>query len=100
MSDTGLALEPEDRIADLERELRQRDDKIKELRTELAEAQELADQMREHTEDLNRLLDQWIDIYDMQQDPQTGAWVFDSSQSELWEKHAALWKAHQDMVRR
>ena len=38
----------EDRVAELEAELRQRDEKIKTLAGDLAEAQELVDKMREH----------------------------------------------------
>ena len=56
-----------------------------ELTTERDEANELVDQMREHLDDYDRLIEQWIEVFEMQQD-EHGKWPFDPSQSELWER--------------
>jgi hypothetical protein len=86
-----------DRVAELEAEVKQRDAKIKQLTTERDEAYEIADRMREHTEDHNRLIEQWIEVFDMQQN-EHGVWIFDWDQSTLWDEHLALLKQHQDLV--
>ncbi len=96
MSDTDDLLI---RVADLERELQQRDDKIAELRNELTEAQALVDRMREQVEDTGRMIENWIDVFEMQRDD-NGNWLFDLSQSELWQQHADLWDRYQDLRRR
>lgn len=88
--------DPAVRIADLEREVKFRDDKIKELRAEVTEAHQLVIDMREQVEDADRLLDNWIDTFEMQRGDD-GNWLFDPSQSELWEKHLELWKSHQEL---
>ena len=87
-----------DRVAELAAELKQRDEKIKELTTERDEAQDLVDRMREHVEDGNRLIEQWIEVFEMQQN-EHGTWIFEPWQSELWEKHKALWEENQLLVR-
>lgn len=99
MSDSDTTIDPAIRIADLERELEQRDDQLKELRAELDEARELVDRMREYAEDHNRLIDQWIEVFEMERDPENGLWTFEPSQSKLWDHHEKLWKAHQDLLR-
>jgi hypothetical protein len=91
-------MEASERIAELEAELRQRDAKIKELATERDEAQELVDRMREHVEDFNQTIEQWIDVFEMQQN-EHGNWLFDPAQSKLWEDHATLIKEHQSLIR-
>jgi DNA-binding NarL/FixJ family response regulator len=40
-----------------------------------------------------------IDVFEMQQN-EHGKWLFDRAQSELWERHAALIKEHQSLIRR
>ena len=91
-------MEPAERIAELEAELRQRDTKIKQLTSERDEAQELVDRMREHTEDHNRIIEEWIEVFRMQE-KEHGVWIFDSSQSELWDEYDALWSEHQKLLR-
>jgi hypothetical protein len=89
---------PSERIAELETELKQCRDKIKELTTERDEAQELVDRQREHVEEADRLIEQWIDVFDMQQN-EDGTWIFDPSQSELWERHETLTADHRKLIR-
>jgi uncharacterized coiled-coil protein SlyX len=91
-------MESPERIVDLEAELRQRDAKIKELTTELGEAQDLVDRAREHIADANQLIEQWVDVFEMQQDEHRD-WPFDPAQSKLWEDHLALLKEHQTLIR-
>jgi DNA-binding CsgD family transcriptional regulator len=97
--DEQLAVDLDERVVELEATLKQRDAKIKELTTERDEAQELVDRQREHVEDVNQLLEQWIDIFEMQQN-EHGNWLFDPAQSKLWEQHATLIKDHQSLIRR
>jgi hypothetical protein len=40
-----------------------------------------------------------IDMFEMQRN-EHGKWLFDRAQSELWERHAALIKEHQSLIRR
>jgi len=87
-----------DRIAELQHELRRRDERIKELSAERDEAYELVAQMREHAEDHDRLIDQWIDVFQMQQ-AENGAWLFDPGQSELWENYADSLEDYNKLVR-
>src|SRR4051812_26781667 len=87
-----------ERIADLERELRQCDGKITELKTEHGEMLEIMRRMREHAEDHDRLLDQWIDVFQMSQDD-TGTFNFDPDQSELWQRHVELWHKREALVK-
>jgi hypothetical protein len=93
------------RIAELEDELQQRNglitsavDKVRQLTTELGEARELADRMREHVEDVDRLLEQWIEVFDMQQD-ESGDWAFDRKQTRLWEHYDKLLEENRKLVR-
>ena len=88
----------EEETADRIAELKQRDARIKELTTERDEAQELVDRMREQVEDSNGLIEQWIEVFEMQQGEQ-GKWLFDPEQSKLWDEHFALFKQHQDLIR-
>jgi hypothetical protein len=89
--------EPADRIAELETELKQCQAKIKELTAERDEAVALVDRMREHTEDHNRLIEQWIEVFEMQQDDR-GTWVFDPSQSKLWDEYETLLIEHNKVI--
>jgi len=90
--------DPAVRIADLERELKQRDDKIKELRQEVMEAQQLVGDMREQVEDTDRLIESWIDVFEMQRG-EHGNWLFDPNQTELWNQHQELVRKWNDLVR-
>lgn len=91
-------IDPALRIAELEAELRQRDDKIKQLNRERDEAGELADQMREHTEEVdNRLLENWIEVFEMQRGD-SGNWMWDPAQSELWDKYLAALERERKLV--
>lgn len=58
-------IDTDDRTAELEAELRQRDDKIKELTYERDEALEVVDAMREQIEDNDHLIENWKDAFDM-----------------------------------
>jgi hypothetical protein len=86
-----------ERIAELETELKSRDEKIKELTIEHDEANELVDQMREHVEDTGRTIEQWIEVFDMQQN-EAGRWLFDPQQSELWQAYSELLEKHRKLV--
>jgi hypothetical protein len=55
--------------------------------------------MREHVDDANQVIEQWIEVFEMQQD-ERGDWLFDPAQSKLWEDHIALFKQHQELIRR
>ena len=45
--------------------------------------------MRGEIERQGELLERWIEVFDMQMN-EDGNWLFDSAQTELWEKHAEL----------
>jgi len=90
-------MEAAERIAELEAELKQRDAKIKLLTTERDEAQELLSQMRQHVEDHDRLIEQWIEVFEMQQN-EAGTWIFDPQQSELWTAYDELLKQNKDLI--
>jgi hypothetical protein len=91
-------MEPAERIAELEAELKQRDTKITELTTERDEALELVDRSREHVEDVGRMIEQWRETFEMEQD-EHGVWLFDRAQSKLWDEHLAALKEHQALIR-
>jgi hypothetical protein len=86
------------RIAELEAELKLRDEKLKELTTERDQARELVDQMREHVEDAGRMIEQWIEVFEMDQD-ENGRWLFNPNQSRLWEQHTTLLTEHNKLIR-
>jgi hypothetical protein len=66
---------PEDRIAQLEDDLKQRDARIKELRADLDKAEALVVEEREHVEDAEALIDSWIEAFGMVQD-ENGKWSY------------------------
>jgi len=86
------------RVHELEDELRLRDERIKELREEQTQHHELMTEMREHLEDCKAALDNWIDVFDMQLDD-SGNYIFDSRQSEIWTEHLALLDKHNALLR-
>ena len=63
------------RLADKERDLQAADAMVAEMRGEI--------------ERQGELLERWIEVFDMQMN-EDGNWLFDSAQTELWEKHAEL----------
>lgn len=87
-----------DRIAELEAELHQRDDKIKELTNERDEALELVNRIRLQVEDAGENIESWIEVFDMQLG-NSGNWMWDPSQSVLWDKHRALLDEHNKLIR-
>jgi len=89
----------DERIADVEAELRDRDNELKRVRDERDKADARVAEMREHVEDLHATFDQWRDTFDMQRDAD-GAWVFNPRQSALWEARDGLWAKHQSLLRR
>jgi hypothetical protein len=86
------------RVHELENELRLRDERIKELREEQTQHHELMTEMREWIEDKDALIESWIDVFEMQLGD-SGAWQFDSSQSEIWTEHLVLIDKHNALLR-
>jgi lambda repressor-like predicted transcriptional regulator len=83
---------PQDRIAELEDELKQRDTRIKELVADLDKAEALISQQRGWMEDRNALLDSWIEGFEMVQG-EDGKWMwgpFIDRHNELVDKYNAL----------
>jgi hypothetical protein len=91
-------MEPAERIAELETELKRRGDKIKELTTDRDEAQELVNRMREHVEDADRLIEQWIEAFDMHPD-RDGVYQFAKSYSGFFETYEQLIEENRKLVR-
>jgi hypothetical protein len=56
---------PEQRIADLERELRVRDERIRELRDEVDQSRELVREMEEHVQERDEYLETFISTFDL-----------------------------------
>jgi hypothetical protein len=88
-----------ERIAELEAQLKQRDAKIKELTKERNEAYELVVEMGEHTKDHDRVIEQWIEVFEMQQDDR-GKWIFDPEYSEWWDKDARLHDEYMKLIQK
>jgi len=84
--------------AELRAEVERLSEQVKELRGELSKAHDLVYEMREQVEDSNALIDNWIEVFDMEQG-EDGVWLFDSQQRKLWQDHAALHEAHQKLIR-
>jgi hypothetical protein len=90
--------ELQNRIHQLEGDLRLRDERIKELREEQTQHHQLMTEMREWVEDKNALIESWIDVFDMQQND-SGAWIFDRRQSDLWNKYEEILDAYSTLIR-
>ena len=90
------ALDPAERILDLEAELRQREARLKEVTGERDEAYELTGRMREHLEAAEEMIERWIEAFDMQQDDR-GIWVFNSDRT--FEELTALYDEHLKLIR-
>ena len=84
--------------AELRVEIERLSEQVKELRGDLRQAHDLVYEMREHVEDSNALTENWIEVFDMEQQ-EDGTWIFDRSQSKLWEDHKALHEEHQKLIR-
>jgi hypothetical protein len=87
-----------ERIAELAAELKRCQDKVKQLTTERDEALELVDRCREHVADADRMIEQWIEVFGMQQNDH-GSWLFDPEQSALWDEHDILLTEYNGIVR-
>jgi DNA-binding CsgD family transcriptional regulator len=88
----------QNRISELEVDLRSRDEKLRLARLEVNEARNVVDQMRERIEDSDALLDTCIEVFQMYQDDD-GVWMFDSRQTEIWNDYAALLEQHNKLIR-
>lgn len=86
-----MALDPQQRtkLAKLKDDLKQRDEKIAELREELRKADELVAQMRERLEDNHALIENWIEVFEMQQGDD-GLWLWDPKQTALWDQYGSI----------
>jgi hypothetical protein len=80
-------------------EIRVRDKQIKELREEQTQHHQLMTEKRELVEDMSALIASWIDVFEMQQND-SGAWMFDPKQSDLWNAHEALYAEHTALIKR
>lgn len=90
--------ELEIRVEDLESDLRDRDEQVKALREELDAAMGLVDEMRDHTEASNEMIDNWIEVFQMEQAGES-SWKFDSGQHKLWAAHKELNEKYQKLLR-
>lgn len=69
---------------------------LSEARREKDEALELVQTMREHLQESSDLIDQWIEVFDMQQD-ERGVWIFDRNAS-LFEEYKTLLDEHRSLL--
>ncbi len=88
----------DERIAELEANLKRRDEQLKEAREERAEALLLVDAMREQVKESGELIDGWIETFDMTRG-ENGNWIFDPKQGKLWEAYSDLLDRHQKLAR-
>lgn len=88
----------EERIAELEAELRDRDDKIRLLTEERDEARQLLVDMRQRIEDNSNLIDNWIEVFQLEQN-EAGVYIFNPNQSDLWQEHVDLLEKHRLLVK-
>lgn len=87
------------RIAELEVDLKQRDRRIATLKAALDEATSLKDDMAEQVKEHAEIIDDWIQVFDMQQDDD-GRWLFDVNQVAVWETAAELTEKNNAIIRR
>ena len=66
-------------------------------RAEAAFLNALVTSMREQLEVENELRQSWIEVFDMEMNT-NGKWIFDSSQSELWNMHLELLETHDKLL--
>lgn len=86
------------RIAELEHAVQHRESQLKEAREDRDNALELVGQMREQLEQSNDLIENWIEVFELQQDS-AGVWIFDPNQAALWEAHDRLQEEHRLLIR-
>jgi hypothetical protein len=91
-------MEAEERIIELETELKRRDEKIKELSTERDEAQGLVDRQREAVEGANLLIERWIEAFDMHQSDD-GRFLVNEVWADLLEGYNGLFEDHSKLIR-
>ena len=70
-----------DRIAELEDDLKERDPRIAELKAELEEERDLTHRLSEHVKDCNDQTDEWIQAFDMVANEE-GVWTWRASFAE------------------
>jgi hypothetical protein len=91
----ALAIDPKQRIADLERELRHKDERINELKDELDEQRDLVRRMEEHEQEHNEYLENFIQTFGLVLDDD-GKWT----NGEFITEHNALVDKHNDLITR
>jgi DNA repair exonuclease SbcCD ATPase subunit len=76
---------PDDRIAELEDQLKQKERRLQELKSDLDKANNLVERMREHVQDSSDLVDSWIEAFGMELD-ESGTWTYAKwvSAGEMW----------------
>src|SRR5260370_16729024 len=76
---------PEDRIAELEDALKEKERRLQELKADLDKANNLVERMREHVLDSSDLIDSWIEAFGMELD-ESGTWTYANwvSVGEMW----------------
>jgi hypothetical protein len=91
---------PEDRIAELEDALKEKERRLQELKADLDKANDLIERQREHVQDSSDLIDSWIEAFDMHLNAD-GVWEWRASFAEGHEwfgKYAALAKQWNQIV--
>src|SRR5215467_13246819 len=66
---------PEDRIAELEDALKEKERRLQELKADLDKANDLVERMRENVQDSSDLIDSWIEAFGMEQN-ESGNWTY------------------------
>jgi lambda repressor-like predicted transcriptional regulator len=76
---------PEDRIAELEDQLKQKERRLQELKADIDKTNDLVERMREHVQDRSDLIDSWIEAFGMELD-ESGNWTYAKwvSAAETW----------------
>src|SRR5260370_29877712 len=76
---------PEDRIAELEDALKEKERRLQELKGDLDKANNLVERMRDHVQDSSDLIDSWIEAFGMELD-ESGTWAYAKwvSAGEMW----------------
>jgi hypothetical protein len=91
---------PEDRIAELEDALKEKERRLQELKADLDKANDLIERQREHVQDSSDLIDSWIEAFDMHLNAE-GVWEWRASFVEGHEwfgKYVALAKQWNQIV--
>ena len=72
---------PDDRIAELEDALKEKERRLQELKADLDKANDLIERHREHVQDSSDLIDSWIEAFDMHLNAE-GVWEWRASFAE------------------